>query len=596
MNRNAMTQWSGLPDYGYGPMTQETISGRQNAYMYEPAYSTGNAMFDYIAPYLPRTIAERVRPVFAGIFDYGPEPAKAVVDEVDRAGNAMSRSIDNPSIPNLGETAVRTLMLGGAPVRAAGAAGAAYGAAALQDAFSPTSARAADPAEIERRLKSMPEAQVRDLQRALGVPVDGRVGGQTINALYERESTKERREAAERGQATDIARIEAEARGRSEAEKERIRVETEARSASGRESADRIAGAKRQLVTDLTASRTPAKDSSAVGQLYEQLGVLTPLAAGVAGGMGYRMAKPALATGNKFVDDYMNPALAGAEIGGSVALAPTYAQAYRGDPTNPEYRAWQNYELALPAEATDERSRVPRNTPQIDPAVTKARDSLNDPVFRGQAMLQGGLGGIFGNVAGAAAGRVPAIAGDLAEGAARMPQRLYRSATTPPNFTDEEMQAIIGAKQRAALLEAKNPKVKIPPPTFPQGGGPVPPSGGAAQPPAAQGSGQPLTPPSPQPAPRRLRNSQSEALKNSEKDLVLRQLASGETSGFTTTQQAYADRLNNMSTALGVDASALLKARGTRSNPWAATGALPVGAYYSTEDDENNYMYNWAGY
>lgn len=547
-----------LPNYGFGPVSPLSRSGimpRGEVRATQGPISE-NALLN-------------------ALLTYGPMPAQAVAGEFDSASNALARSIDDPSIANLGETAVRTLMLGGAPVKAAGATGVAYGAAALKDAFAPTSATAADPAEIERRLRSMPPSQVRDLQRALGVPEDGRVGGQTINALYQRESEKERKDAADREQATEIARIEAEARGKSEAQRERIRAETEARSSLQRDSADRISGAKRQLITDLTAARTPNKDTSAVGQLYEQLGVLTPLAAGVAGGMGYRMAKPALATGYKFVDDYLNPALAGAEIGGSVALAPTYSQAYRGDPTNPEYRAWQNYELALPADATDERSRVPRNIPQIDPAVAKARDSLNDTVFRGQAMLQGGLGGVFGNIAGAAVGQAPKIAGDLAEGAARMPNRLYRAATTPPQFTDDEMQAIIGAKQRDALIGANLPKVTIPPPNLPQGGGPVAPGGGGAPPVAGPVAGQQVQPPNPPPA--RARNpNRAVALDQAGKDSVLQKLASGNASNFSPAEQAYADYLTRLSTDLGVDAGRLLSSRSLRRTPWAVP--LTAGA------------------
>jgi len=113
------------------------------------------------------------------------------------------------------------------------------------------------------------------------------------------------------------------------------------------------------------------------------------------------------------------PGVAGAELGGSVELAPLRATANRGDSTNPEYKAWQAYELRLPESATAERTTA-RNmlnsdkVPVIDPAVTDARNRLDRWWTRPSAMATGFLGGTFGAV-------VPPAATAIGAGALRVP-------------------------------------------------------------------------------------------------------------------------------------------------------------------------------
>lgn len=361
-------------------------------------------------------------PILKRLIEAVSAPAKAYVDEFGRATDAVAGAMEDPSLPNVSEAAIRTLITAGRPIEAAGATAGAYGLAALGDAVG-AKASAADPKSIEERLRVMPQDQLRALQKELGVSPDGRLGPATINAAVE----KERAAEASRSDQKEIEMV----RARAEAEaKARAGAETEQKGEVGR----RVDEAKHALMQELAASREPARDETLVGRLYQQLGVLTPMAAGIGGGVAARIAKPALKTGNKLVDDYINPALAGSEAGGSVALAPTFATAYRSDPTNPEYAAWQRYMTRLPAEAEQEIAKVSDrlgSIDRIDPAVTQARDDLKNPVVRGLAMLQGGLGGLVGNVGAAAAGQVP---GKMAQVPGRIARGYREGFSDPPGL------------------------------------------------------------------------------------------------------------------------------------------------------------------
>lgn len=366
-------------------------------------------------------------PRLKGALNMAQAPARGFVDEFGRATDAVASAIETPNLPNISEAGIRTLLMSGLPIEAALATGGAYALAAAGDAFG-GSARAADPKAVEARLRSMPPDQLKALQREIGVDPDGRLGPATINAAVERERNAER-------DASNQVAIEA-ARAKAQAE-----AQANAQTAQRGEVGRRVDEAKSSLMDDLSAARDPVKDETLVGRLYDQLGVLTPLAAGVAGGSAARIAKPAIKTGKKFVDDYLNPFLVGSESAGAVALAPTFATAHKSDPTNPEYAAWQKYRTRLPAEADSEIARADErlaSVPKIDPAVTQAREDLRSPSVRGMAMLQGGLGGLVGNVGMAAMGQVP---GKLAQIPGRVARGVKEGFSDPPGLPAPNLPA-----------------------------------------------------------------------------------------------------------------------------------------------------------
>lgn len=426
-----------LPDYGYGPVTPMSRDG----------YDSSNSELRAAAPmaFLP--------PWLRGVLTYGPMPAQAYIDSVDQAGEAVAGAMRDPSIPNVGNAMARAALVTGNPMAIMAATGGAYTAAGAADLFRTYIGSAhAGRDDIERRLRAMPRDQLIALQRDVGVNADGVVGPGTIGAVMNAEQQKEANAARE-----DARVIAIEAERAKAAANAAATAQTEQRSEVGR----RVDAAKQSLMSDLTAAREPQRDESFTGQLYEQLGVLTPLAAGMAGGAMARLAKPAIGSGNKFVDDYLNPFLMGSEAGGAVALAPTWATANRSDPTNPEYRAWQLYRTRLPAEAEAEMQAADErllSVPPIDPAVSQARDDLRSPSVRGMSMLQGGLGGLIGNNGMAALGQVP---GRIAQLPGRV-VRGFKEGFNPGAGRNQPPSATTGGFDAPAPLEGSLGTIRPP--------------------------------------------------------------------------------------------------------------------------------------
>lgn len=290
------------------------------------------------------------------------------------------------------------------------------GAQALRS--SPASAATLD--DVKRQLAGKSKEEIKALQKLWGVDPDGNAGTDTMKAGFAYLNKIESEAAAARS--AEASRIEAQ--GKADAAKEAARiaaqgqVDKENSAAAGRR--NQIDKARSGLVRDLTTARTPVQDDTIIGKAYQTFGAATPLVAGALGGVAARYAKPAIGltkslsaeasplakAGAKIHDDYVLPGLAGAELGGSVALSPVAAQANRKDPTNPEYTAWQNYRTALPTDASAEIKDADAHLdkiPRIDPSVTDARKQIGDIGYRGQMMGIGALGGLTGNIFGAAA-------------------------------------------------------------------------------------------------------------------------------------------------------------------------------------------------
>lgn len=391
-----------VPDYGYGPMTSATRAGARNPEMRATQDVGEDAAYRVRKEY--GTPGDRIAPVVKALAGHGGLPgqlAAGIFEQPLAAGKAVGEAIDDPSLPNIVNAGGNVALAAGAPLTSAGIVGAGYGTAMLGDAA-----------------------------RSMVSPAQA--GGLTRREL-DLEKFKAEQEANAR---TSAARIAAEADAKKQAE-----MIADAERQRRRET---IENAKSQLMGDLLEVRKPPKDETLTGQLYDKVGGLTPLVAGVAGGALARAAKPAIGWSStlgpeagtkakiaaKIADDYVNPALVGAEVGGSFALAPKYAEAYRADPSNPEYRAWQNYVLRLPSDAEAEiglaNERLQGIEP-IDPSVTDARRVIADPTERGKVMIAGGLAGLGGSVGAAALPQVAKgagrMVGDAVEGLGTLPGR-----------------------------------------------------------------------------------------------------------------------------------------------------------------------------
>lgn len=371
------------------------------------------------------------------VYEYGSMPAKGYVGLFDEAGGALARFAERPNFPDLSEAGVKTLMAAGMPISSMLAAAGSYGGGIAYDTLKPSKARAVDQDALAAKLKAMSRDEIKALQRELGITADGVAGPGTLGAYTRAERA---REDAARNNAevqAAVAGAKAKAAGEAEVAKERARLEAEAALKTQRN--ERVDAAKKALMEDLLRARTPTEDTSVTGEIYKRLGGMTPFFGAMAGGMAARAAPNVMRTGYKLVDDYLNPMLAGAEVGGSMTFIPLSAEANRPDPTNPQRRAWENYRARLPAEAeaeiarADERLSDVTGMPLIDPSVQIARDTLGSLKQRGIAMGGGALAGLSGNLTAAAIGEMPAILGAIPGKFARGYREGFKGAAKPRN-------------------------------------------------------------------------------------------------------------------------------------------------------------------
>lgn len=547
-----------VPNYGFGPMTQQSIAGQtgQGASLRPYEGSAGEEMFAAIAPYLPEGIKDRVRPAVMGLFDYGSMPAKSVVSQAETAGQSVYDATQDPSLANVTNAGVQSGLAVAPFFPAAGMAVAAGtgGVGLLEGArrdFAPdimgaASANGADADPLDPGSRK----RLTDLQKKQST-------GKTLSRAEREEQNSYL--GAIQSAATAKATAEAEAR-KTASQSERAEYD------------------RRVLAAEAARNDALQRDyrfgDSEVGQVMKKVGPAAPLVAGAGAGALAGLASRAAGP----ISKYAGPGL-GAFLGFDLAHAPVAGDAFFAPASNPQKEAYDAYARELPDTHPEKEKWIsyaeglPSQNPVRDEASKEFFDPLKFVERSAVGLAMGATGGKLGDIAT----RVPS---GVAEGLAATPGRLasaYRTSQLGGELTDAEFAAIVAAKQRAGMMAAKPPKVTIPQPNLPQGAGPAAPAGGGVRPVAGQGGGQLVPPQGPQ-RPRALpQNNQS--LSPAKKDEVLRRVASGDDlSSMSPLEQQYAQYLNDLSTKLGVAPQALLNARGARGNrsPWAAAGAVPM--------------------
>ena len=158
----------------FGPMTPTTQSGQPN-----PTMSQGH---------LPTTGES----IWDTILKYGPMPAQlatAMAMQPVTAGQAVGEALHDPSLGRITNAGVQSALALMAPMKALGVMASGYGAAATMDSVG--RAYATDRGEVERQLRSMSPTDVRAMQQRLGIAADGRVGAQTVDAVFADEQKEE---------------------------------------------------------------------------------------------------------------------------------------------------------------------------------------------------------------------------------------------------------------------------------------------------------------------------------------------------------------------------------------------------------------------
>lgn len=382
-----MTNLRTLPNYGYGPATPQSRAGLMPADLRE-AHPLA-----FLNPYVRAAL------------EYGPLPAQAVVGQFNTATDAVAGAMQDPSLANVTNAGVQTGLAVGSPtvVGAFGLGGLLEGA---RRDFAPGLFGSATAAE-----NGMADMVKGDPQ---------------LEALYAQMKAKE-----EDGRAN--------VPGRSKAESDRIRAD--ARSEAGR---------LQQAIVDALAARTNSSLSRAeadyrgavktaesardawlardkrfsdteVGKVYDAMGGLAPLAAGVGYGTLARVAGgPA-----KSIAGELGRAAGGGAIGFTATNVPLAYNSFATEPDNPQRRAYDEYAYNLPEGHPDKSKAAERagGMPLENPVRAAASKELYDPWKLAERT---GLGLIEG-IGGYELGRmVPPAVTATARGAARAPGGLLR--------------------------------------------------------------------------------------------------------------------------------------------------------------------------
>ncbi len=309
--------------------------------------------------------------------DYGPIPAQALTGLLMQpvtAGKAVGEAAADPTLPNLTNAGVNTAMALFQPMKAAAIAGAGLGAAGLQQ-WMPDLLSAASAAD------GLTEAQVRrmaELQRKID--------------RGDWKSGAERR--AVEAELADLRRVQTEmALAKNKGASDAAAAQKAAEQAEYNRQVD-VAEQKRKAIegTDTSFRETP------VGKVYDKLGGLTPMVAGVAGGMLGRMAHG----GGSAIKNYGIPAAEGTGAAFATTNAPLFYDSFSTPTLNPKKEALATYAQELPPNhpRKQEMEQRAQAMPYLNPVQQAARDELFSPGGTARravaSAIEGGLGGITG--------------------------------------------------------------------------------------------------------------------------------------------------------------------------------------------------------
>ena len=364
---DAVVRGAGLPDYGLGPMTPASRSGRPNAELRQGPPTTGERAVN-------------------ALLDYGPMPAKMFVEQAEAAGHSTGRAIEDPSLVNVVDAGARNALLLGRPLAAMGILGGGYAATGAQDlGLTP-----AGPALAQSR-KQQPAP-----------------GGQDLPGLTPEQNAEYR---------SSVAAIKSGgfASGAERRYHEGIisrygQISSDFVSAHNAAAGEEYKRAvlKAETMRDDALAKDRRFSDTKTGKLFEQTGGLTPVLAGAGAGFATRWASgPGVSQAGKIIKDYVMPAATGAIAGATVANAPVYYNAYQTEPDNPAKRAYEAYARELPPShpRKAEFAELARGLPEDNPIATESKREFKDGLVN--RLFAGGLEGAGGGLVGAEIVRIP---------------------------------------------------------------------------------------------------------------------------------------------------------------------------------------------
>lgn len=353
---------AGLLDYGLGPVTPRTRAGVPNQFV----QNQGPGLLEKI-------------------YEYGSMPAKGVVSQFNTAGDAVAEAIEDPTLANVTNAGAQAGIAVGSPALFAGASGIGLLEGLRRDLGLSLSPSAANAASLEKMAAGKPHleallAQIRDLQTKASANVPGR-------SRKESEAIRERyqQQAAEAVNAFNAAVA-------ADAEAERDREKGNYDTAVGRANS----------VLEKELGRDRRFSDTNVGQIFEKMGGLAPVAAGLAGGFVSRAATgPGKTTLERIANDYLLPIGEGAALGFTAANVPLLYNGFYTEPDNPQKRAYEGYARELPPdhprkrEMTDYAASLPEANPVRESALSEFYGEMGKRAL--SSGIEGAGGALFGS-------------------------------------------------------------------------------------------------------------------------------------------------------------------------------------------------------
>lgn len=420
-----------LPNYGYGPMTDQSRRGR--------------------LPEEVRTAAPDafMHPIVRALMKYGPVPAKLAVEAAAqpvRGGEALAEAINDPTLANITNAGVQGAMsvptLSG--VKAAAAAlGLGLGTAGLQQsgAFDMEAHARGSRRRSEQDIDVPDLPGLSDEENATYKTVLGRI----TRGAYENSAARRALEAQAKiftdkstnaGAASVAAKL-AKTKADQEEFERSVTTAEETRNA--------------ELARDRRFSETP------VGKVWDKTGGWGPflVAAGL-GGLGR-----AASGGGSALKNYAFPAGEGAAAGALSTNIPLAYNAFFTEPDNPQRRAYEAYARDLPAghPRKAEWSDYAKTLPEANPVRKVASEELYDPIKASERMLFGALEGIGGGLAGSQLMQMPRrFAAARGEMSAEYQNGMANAASARRSRAEADSLArgseVAAAEARAASAEA----------------------------------------------------------------------------------------------------------------------------------------------
>jgi hypothetical protein len=319
-------------------------------------------------------------------------PARATVDQFDRAGSGVAEAFADPSLENITNAGVQSGLAMMSPTLTAVSGIGGLGLAALRDANIIPSAEA-------RRLNKAPRPTPAPAPVAAPEvdPVFEKIKDDpSLLALYQQIKVEQNNATRDYpGRNGDASR--AEAAGRAKILQGQFADALAKRDAAKQGIYDQQVQ-NAIAARDLELSRDRRFSDTEVGKVYDKLGGYAPLVAGFVPGVMSKLAYgPAENMGAKILRG-----LTGASFGVGANNVPLVYNSFSTEVDNPEQRAYAAYAYNLPDGHPDKAKAqsMANDLDKLNPVRTDAQKELYDPWKFGERAGMGALEGFAGNELG----------------------------------------------------------------------------------------------------------------------------------------------------------------------------------------------------